>query len=433
MSTHLHEPTTRPHWRNTPLSRLPRHTADGGKVGGVIAGVSRAYGFDPRTTRLAYAIATLVLPVLFSVYLALWVLLPRTAAEAQTIDQLVRDRRRFPLYMVIAVIVVAGGVGSIGSWFFFRDMPWGVILIGLGVLLWWSTSERANLSRPVGHPADPAHTVATASRGSASGTDFPPVPGAGTLLWDPPVVTTDPITQPVPLTPRDTQEIPVQTGGPLPTPSSPVPAGPPPTRRNRVPITSIGAGVAVLWFGFTAIGKSLDWFHIDNLWVVVSGLAIVLVAMLASIVVNRSWVLPILFLPLMFVLVALCVTQPDIDGASGQRTERPATLEEAVTRHHLATGQLTLDLTDVPLDGSPITIEAEVGLGRLHVVVPDDVNLTLLLDAGAGQMELDGNEISSGWRQQDTRTVTADGTPAGTMVLDLRVGMGQIDVDRVAA
>ncbi len=230
MSTDMHEPGTEQQppqpgppsgnsWRDAPLSRMPKGGADGGRLGGVVAGLSRAYGFDLRTTRIAFAVATIILPVLAIVYLAAWALLPDSPADAQPIDAIVRDRRRFPLLAVIALVIVVGGIGSFGSWFLFRGAPWGLVLIGLGVLLWMSTRERAPWS--------------SAPSGDPAGVDFPP----------------------------PTTTMPVHHDRP---------------RRVRRPIASIGAGVMVLWFAIVGIGNALDWWHMDNLWVLVTGLAIVL-------------------------------------------------------------------------------------------------------------------------------------------------------------
>jgi len=130
----------------------------------------------------------------------------------------------------------------------------------------------------------------------------------------------------------------------------------------------------------------------------------------------------------------LCVAQPDIDGPSGTRSVVPTTVAEAQTRHHLATGQLTIDLRQMVLDGDTLTVDAEVGMGQLRVFVPDDVDVVLRTDLGAGEARLDGTTIADGVRQMDSRTLDARSTPAdGTIVLDLRVGMGQIAVEHVAS
>ena len=149
-------PSAGPRWYQRPVARDPHDH----KLGGVIAGLSRTYGFDVRTTRIAVAIATLVLPMLAIVYIAAWVLLPSEPEQAASLEQIARDRRRVPLYIAIGLVLVFGGLGSFGSWFLFGGFPWGVGLIAVGVLLWVAPSLGRSSSdvpapRPTAPPAPP--------------------------------------------------------------------------------------------------------------------------------------------------------------------------------------------------------------------------------------------------------------------------------------
>jgi phage shock protein PspC (stress-responsive transcriptional regulator) len=402
MSTNMHEPTTH-NWRRAPLSRIPKGGVDGGKFGGVVAGVSKAYGFDLRTTRIATFIAMIILPVLLLVYLAAWVLLPETPAEAQPIQAILKDRRRMPLLIVIGIVFVAGGLGSLGSWFLFDGAPWGLLLVALGVLL-WMTSSRGGTAAP---PAPPTTGSPTTTSDPWATTFPPPTPVAAT-----PSTTTT--------TPGTTRSIPVVVSAP---------------RRPRRPIGSIGVGIAVLWVALAASLEALGWWQATALWVIVSALGIVMVALLVSTIVNHSWALPIPLFLLGTVVLVLVLAQPDLDGESGTRTVRPDTVAATQEFQHLAAGQLTLDLRDVPFTtGETITMGAEVGMGQLRVLVPSNVDVEVRSDVGAGETRVWGDEVSNGFREQTTRTVQADVSPAdGELSLDLRVGMGQISVERVAS
>jgi phage shock protein PspC (stress-responsive transcriptional regulator) len=415
MSTDMHEPTTG-NWRRAPLSRIPKGGPDGGILGGVIAGVSRAYGFDRRTTRIATVIAMIILPVLVLVYLAAWVLFPESPATAQPIDAIVRDRRRTPLLIVIGLVLIAGGIGSLGSWFLFDGAPWGVLLVALGVLLWM-----------------------TSTRGSGT---MPPPPAGHTMAAPAPTPTTDPwATSFPPPTPESTLTgvITGETPTTVASPAAPVTSTVTATavaapRRPRWPIGSIGVGVAALWVAGAAAGEALGWWDATALWIIVSAIGIVMLALLVSTVVNRSWLLPFPFVFLGSVLLMLCIAQPNLDGASGERTVLPATITAAQEPQHLAAGQLTIDLRDVPLRGETVHIDAEVGMGQLRVLVPMNADLILTVDVGAGQSQLDGNDITTGLHQQETRNSIGSDQPAdGIIDLDLRVGMGQIAVERVAS
>ena len=66
-------PTPSYRWWDVRVSR----DRDNGKIAGVVAGLSRAYGFDLKTTRIAVVIGAILLPVVLPAYLIAWVLLPR--------------------------------------------------------------------------------------------------------------------------------------------------------------------------------------------------------------------------------------------------------------------------------------------------------------------------------------------------------------------
>lgn len=380
------------------------------KVGGVVSGLCRAYGFDLRTTRIAVTVAAIVLPLVFFAYLLAWIVLPEGAESAVPLEDVVRDRRRLPLLIAIGIVAVAVGLGSVGSWFVWGGFPWGVGLIALGVLLWVAPTLRPAprqwsppaTDRPV--PSD-ANTTATAPVASA------PVPG-GTFAGRPGVTVTADGTTLVP------------------------PARPTTPRRRRFPIGSLTVIAVFAFVGVAALGELLDWWNVEVLPVAVASVIALALGAALSTVVNRTWWLLGVVPPLVVASVGLLVTAPNLDGGTGERTVRP-TLATVSLDEHLAMGQLTIDLRDLPsLDG--VTVEAEVGYGRLHVLLPDDVTVIIHTEVNAGHAVLDGDELIDGLRQRDDRTVPAAGAPddaeeQATVQLDLRIGGGEISIDRTPA
>jgi phage shock protein PspC (stress-responsive transcriptional regulator) len=433
---------------------VPKGEPGGGKFGGVVAGVSRAYGFDLKTTRIATAVAMLVLPVLWFVYIAAWILLPPTPAEAVPLDSVLRDRRRMPLILVIALVLVAGGVGSLGSWFLFRGAPWGVVLVGIGVLLWMLSDRRhAPVPPPSAFPPPTTSTGADLSGGTAvSPTAIPNgaapdltaditaehVAVAGPITAEYPVVTADITGQyPAFAATTSTGTTPATTPVVTPPATTSVVTTPTTPRRPRRPIASIGVGIAALWFVIAASLSALGWWHSPSLWVLVSGIGIVLAALLVSTVVNRSWFLPAPFTLLAIVFIALCIAQPRLDGGSGTRQLHPTTVAAAQQAQHLAAGHMELDLSAVPLGRTPVAVTTEIGMGDLLVSVPAGATVEVHADAGLGAIYVEGALTASGVRVHDDRTLsgagatTSNGTSGtGTIVLDLRVGMGRIEVRR---
>src|SRR5207237_8689711 len=63
------------------------------------------------------------------------------------------------------------------------------------------------------------------------------------------------------------------------------------------------------------------------------------------------------------------------DGV-GDRTYAPAAAADVHPRYDLGVGDLTLDLSRVPT-GKELHVEARVGIGELHVVVPRDASVAV--------------------------------------------------------
>ena len=393
----------KPRWYQLPVARDPSDK----KLGGVIAGLSRTYGFDVRTTRIAVAISTLVLPIIAIAYVAAWVLLPKRPEEAMSLEQIVRDRRRVPLYVAIGLVLVAGGVGSFGSWFFLGGFSWGVGLIAVGVLLWVAPGLMRSNNQ--------------ADRPTGSATPPPPPPASPTPVADTPTTVTT-----------------VTTAALSTTPGSPWSAARPlqiddiRPRRRRRPVGSIVALAVVAFIGVASAGDALDWWDISVLTTLIVSLVSTAVGATVSAIVNRSWMaLPLVAL-LAVVTTGLFITHPDLDGGVGERTVTADTIAAAERNQQLGMGELRLDLSNVPMDqlDAALEVQAEVGIGHLVVIVPDDATLVIHTQLGAGDLMVDGNNVADGVRHDDTRTITPDRVSIGTIDLDVSVGVGRIDVER---
>jgi len=121
---------------------------------------------------------------------------------------------------------------------------------------------------------------------------------------------------------------------------------------------------------------------------------------------------------------------------------RPVNAAEAGIHQHLGIGELIVDLTRVADAPDTMTVEAEVGVGRLRILVPADAVLQLRSSVGAGHLVVDGHEIVAGVRHDDQRAnlpagIAASGDDSGvhapTIVLDVEIGVGEISVERIGA
>ncbi len=122
-----------------------------------------------------------------------------------------------------------------------------------------------------------------------------------------------------------------------------------------------------------------------------------------------------------------------------EREWRPAAVTDIRESYDLGTGEGTLDLSRVKLAaGQSVSTDAEVGLGRLRVILPPDVTVKLDIEVGLGDIQLPGDDEKDVDVQPDRHTEltlppVSGGKDTGTLVLDLQVGAGQAEVARAAS
>lgn len=369
-------PGQRASWWHVPVARDPQER----RIGGVLAGVAKAYGFERRTTRIAVAVSALVVPVVLTLYIAAWILLPRTQAEAKPLSSIMTDRRKLPIVIVLGIISLATGFGS---WTLFGGLGWGVGLVAVGVVLWLSPNFGSGFAR-----AD-----------APTGANFSPADA------------------PVALSNRRRQ----------------VP------RLRRHPVQAAGLAVAAVGALVMSIGNGAGWWNVSTYVVTLTVLATLVASSVAGTIVNRSW----LGVPGMLVLgactIGLIVTHPNLDGGIGDRTVRPTTVAEAEQHDQVGIGRLTIDLRQVPAgeqSRTPVpvmTVDAVVGYGQIHVIVPADAEIQLVTDVNAGHVVVNDNETAAGIRRRDSVTIPARATSTGThrtIVIDARLGGGEIRIDQ---
>lgn len=134
---------------------------------------------------------------------------------------------------------------------------------------------------------------------------------------------------------------------------------------------------------------------------------------------------------LTLLLAAASAVDIPLEGGVGERTERPTTLSGVKSEYRLAVGQLTLDLTGVPVPvpvtGTSRTVRARVGVGQLIVSLPAGQLVAVRGHASVGQVTIFGQ--SDGGFGVDKDVVPS--APAGQPLvysLDLSVGIGEVVV-----
>jgi predicted membrane protein len=122
-----------------------------------------------------------------------------------------------------------------------------------------------------------------------------------------------------------------------------------------------------------------------------------------------------------------------ITGGVGEKHVTPQTVAEVDQEYHHGIGEMQIDFTHVDfVNRRTYDVKATVGIGHLLVLVPRDVTVEVHGHAGAGEIRvLDDHE--GGLRVDRDTTVTAAGENPPHLVLDLEVGVGQVEVQDAAA
>lgn len=78
-------------------------------------------------------------------------------------------------------------------------------------------------------------------------------------------------------------------------------------------------------------------------------------------------------------------------------------------------------------------VTAHVGAGHLIVTVPQDVEVRMSAHVGMGQIQCVDNPSTSGLDITKSLSADAVGTSRGIITLDVKVGVGDVEVDRATS
>lgn len=208
----------------------------------------------------------------------------------------------------------------------------------------------------------------------------------------------------------------------------PVPGRPLPL--SRVILGLVLVGIGVIW-----LLQALDVVSFSFLAILPAALIVVGVVLIGAARTGRHSPLIVLGIVLTVILTIASGFDIRLQGGVGERTERPTTLADVQPEYHLSVGQLTIDLREVNFAGGTTLLKASIGIGQLTVRVPDGAGLLVEADGhvGAGDIRLFERESSGLDVDLTARHVGQGPVPVGgnaTLILDLSVGLGQIEVSR---
>ncbi|MFF8288283.1 PspC domain-containing protein [Streptomyces sp. NPDC016309] len=412
-----------------------RRTTGRKVVAGVCGGLGRHFDLDPVVFRVAIGVLAVTGGLGLVFYGFAWLLIAADGDEENEARRLLSGRVDGATLIALLMALVGCGLflSMLGNG---STISFSLLLIVAvsGAAVW---SQRRRLADGHETVADPvtAHTVAEAP----PETKAPPPPEYPSW-WREPIVK-DGTSGPVPLGylwgPADGVGVedairrrPARSAG---TGEAPAARGP----------RSLGGPVFLLALVAGGVGTAVPWGSRPLGTCLVTGLVCALVVFALGLVAGsfagRTGVGTVFMTVVTAVLLAGASLVPGQIGTEWTRTDwRPATTADLRPRYELGSGVATLDLSrlDVPVRRTARTT-AEVGAGRLHVIVPRDVTVRVRAEVGLGDLRLPAEpagDVDIAPARDLTRTIAPPrGTaPGGTLDLALEVALGQLEVTRAA-
>jgi phage shock protein PspC (stress-responsive transcriptional regulator) len=400
-----------------PLRRSKRHRV----VGGVCGGFGRYFDVDPVIFRVVLAILAITGGIGLLVYGAAWLLIPAHGQRRNEAQHMLSGRVEAQGMAAVLTALVGCGfflstVGSDGG----SPFPLLVIAAVCAAVFWSRWRRRSR--EAVGTAGGTAASVGDAPPAAQP----PPRPGAAPwwkdqptgYLWGPDDGPFD------------------EMGGEERVPPPAPPPAPPREPRSMMPpavfalaVCAAVAGTAAAWS--RPLGTALE-----------VGLGGAVAVFGAGLVVasrfGRARGGTIFWATLTGVLLAGAGALPkSVDHTWRDQRWAPANAAAVQPVYELGTGRARLDLGAVDPGGTTVRVRAEVGAGRLMVRVPDNVRVEIRGRIGVGIVELptDGRghgDIDVSF-DESRRSTVAPAAPVkerhrGTIRLDLKVGVGQLEV-----
>ncbi|NHC43964.1 PspC domain-containing protein [Motilibacter aurantiacus] len=399
-------------WSGVPAVQALRRSATDRKVAGVCGGLARTLGVDPLVLRICIVVLTIFGGAGALLYGLAWLLLPEEGQYESLGERAARGRGDASLILPILVVVMGLTVfGAIGDGSVTAAVVVTLLAIGAVVALrgdrpWAPVAGPAAPPPAYPSPPPPMGPVHPGAGGPPPAAD-PYGRTAGTAYTPPPPV------PPVPPVAPPPADRPKEKNGPL--------------ALLTISTAAVVAGLVLL--ACHALGEGADVPLVLGSALAVLGLGLVVATRWG----RAGGVVP-LGIVLIVGLVLDGVADNPVRGGVGDRTWAPTTVGLVQGKEYrLGAGNATLDLRGLALDGQRVSVEASLGIGELVVLVPADVALEIDADVNAvGDLRLPDRPDDSGTDLSEDFT-DPTGAVNGTLVLDLDVNVGSLEVRREAS
>ena len=149
----------------------------------------------------------------------------------------------------------------------------------------------------------------------------------------------------------------------------------------------------------------------------------------------RGWARGLVWLgvPLTIALVAVGTAEASLDGGTGDRQYRPVSVADVQDEYRVGVGRVRVDLTGVDFTEQAVRTKVAAGIGNVEVLVPREVDVTVVGDTGLGEAEFFGEQFDGDSPDPTVVDNGPDGAGGGILRLELEVGIGRVEVDRATS
>lgn len=410
-------------------------------LGGVCAGLGRQCDMDPVIFRITLAVLSATGGIGLIFYGFAWLFVPYDDEEENEIRRLLTGR--VDGHTLTAVLFALVGCGV------FLTMLSNDGVLSFAVILSLLLAGAGYWSRRRGTPS-PDHIAAQAVADAPPEPQAPPAPTAFPSWWRDPIVKDGTHVGGTGYLwgPRDSRDLDIaaavnisldsrtgvrdRTYAPLQRP--PKPRGP----------RAIGGWIFLLALLAAGLGTGLTWEAHPLGTSLQTGLACALavfgIGVAVSAFLGRTGAGSIILAVITAGLLAGATAVPEDIGTDWTRTTwEPTSVAQLRPVYDLGAGEGELDLSAIRVPGNDtVSTRADVGLGRIHVIVPRDVTVKLSIDVGVGDIQLPGDEqkdvdVAPGKHKEVTLEPPPGAKEAGTLDIELQVGAGQAEVSRATS
>lgn len=369
-------------------------------TGRVIAGVSQAlanrFAVPAWVVRLVFVVLTLSGGIGLVLYVAGWVLIPSEgdarAAAGQFLDRIEGPRAWVGIgLLAVAAIIIADSTRLLDA-----DLTAAAVLIVIGVLLY-----RGDIGSSGTKAVPTTREETTTMTYETSG-------GTGTAIGDRPVDPPAPPPEP-------------------PVPSAPMPPAPPPPPRERSILGRLTVALGLISLGVMALLDNAGIADIRMRHYLGAAVTVIGIGLLVGSFAGRARGLIVLGVILTPGLLVSPIAEYDFDTTEVRYA--PLSVEEISGDYTLDVGRMEIDLSAVDFDGATVELDAEVGMGELIVIIPDDVAVEAYGEVAVGEVQVLGSN-SGGLGEISLRRSAEGGN--GELIVDARTDLGRVEIRRAA-